>query len=141
MVTPDEGREIVVAGGFSVATRVETSNAHHDVSELASTQEEADTDTLAYFCFKAARHGFQKIVVCSQDTNVLVMLITCMPQLTCEELWFHCGTSQKCKFIAIHKVVIQDKLRNSLLQFHAITGSDTTSQFAGIGKNSMEHLF
>ena len=47
--TPDEGRKIVVAGGFSVPMRVETSNAHHDVSELASTQEEADMDILAYF--------------------------------------------------------------------------------------------
>ena len=59
MVTPDEGREIVVAGKFSVPTRVKTSVPHHDVSGLASTQEVADTRILLY-TYEAARHGFRE---------------------------------------------------------------------------------
>lgn len=46
------------------------------------------------------------------------------------------GTSLKPKFVPVHNINLSDEIRKSILQFHSLTGSDTTSQFAGIGKKS-----
>ena len=118
---------------------METSNDSHDVSTLASNQEEADTRILLH-ASEATLCGFKRIVVSCQDTDVLVMLVAFMPKL-CQEVWLRCGTSRKRKFIAIHNITLPQAVRNSILQFHALTGSDTTSQFAGIGKRKAWAVF
>ena len=51
------------------------------------------------------------------------------------------GTLQKKHFVPVHLIKIPDTLKSSLLAFHTITGSDSTSQFAGIGKKSAWNVF
>lgn len=48
---------------------------------------------------------------------------------------------QKKSYVAVHKISICDLKRKSLLAYHALTGCDTTSQFAGIGKISSWKVF
>ncbi|KAL8603208.1 hypothetical protein ACOMHN_025223 [Nucella lapillus] len=51
------------------------------------------------------------------------------------------GTPRKKHFVPVHQINITDQQRESLLAFHAITGSDSTSQFAGNGKKSAWIVF
>ena len=51
-------------------------------------------------------------------------------------LWLNSGTPKKSHFVSVHSTNITDAQRASLLAFHALTGSDSTSQFAGIVKCS-----
>ena len=44
-------------------------------------------------------------------------------------------------YIPVHKISLPEEKRKSLLAFHTITGCDTTSQFAGIGKQSALKIF
>jgi hypothetical protein len=73
-------------------------------------------------------------VIC-RDTDVLVLLVAHMPNL-CQHVWMQAGTTKKKRYIPVHKLPLGEKARASLLAFHALTGCDTTSQFAGIGKKS-----
>ena len=45
------------------------------------------------------------------------------------------------RYIAVHKISLPEEKRKSLLAFHNITGCDTTSQFAGIGKQSALKIY
>ena len=51
------------------------------------------------------------------------------------------GTSRTKRYIPVHKISQPEEKRKSLLAFHIITGCDTTSQFAGIGKQSALKIF
>ena len=51
------------------------------------------------------------------------------------------GTVKRKKYIPVHRIPLPDEKRSSLLAFHAITGCDTVSQFAGIGKQSAWKTF
>ena len=51
------------------------------------------------------------------------------------------GTVKRKKYIPLHRIPLPDEKRCSLLAFHAITGCDTVSQFAGIGKQSAWKTF
>ena len=52
-----------------------------------------------------------------------------------------CGTKQKPRFTAIHAITLPENIRKNMLQFHALTGCDSTSQFTGIGKRSAWGIF
>ncbi|KAG0723506.1 hypothetical protein GWK47_042571 [Chionoecetes opilio] len=56
-------------------------------------------------------------------------------------LWMNAGTPKKQHLVPVHSITITDSQRTSLLAFHAVTGSDSTSQFAGIGKRSAWAIF
>jgi 5'-3' exonuclease len=51
------------------------------------------------------------------------------------------GTARKKCFVPIYQIHVTEDIRESLLTFHALTGCDTTSQFAGIGKKSAWTVF
>jgi 5'-3' exonuclease len=51
------------------------------------------------------------------------------------------GTARKKCYVPIHQIHVTEDIRESLLAFHALTGCDTTSQFAGIGKKSAWTVF
>ena len=55
-----------------------------------------------------------------------------------DELWMAFGTAGHFRFIPIHEVAAAVGPRNSanLPLFHALTGCDTVSSFAGIGKKT-----
>jgi hypothetical protein len=59
----------------------------------------------------------------------------------CEILWMFSGTARKKCYVPIHQIHVTEDIRESLLAFHALTGWDTTSQFAGIGKKSAWTVF
>lgn len=52
------------------------------------------------------------------------------------ELWMSTGAAGKRPFIPVHKINIPDTMAKNIIAFHAMTGCDTVSQFAGKGKKT-----
>ncbi len=129
------GCELVVAGGFQDGEGVSSSSGRC-VEHLQSSQEEADT-RLVLHAAEAAQTGYQRTVICSKDTDVLVILLHFMNQLS-PEVWMSTGTYTKPHYLPVHQIHQHQPVDvwESLLAFHALTGCDTTSQFAGFGKKT-----
>ena len=130
-------RELVVSGGFNEILKVWSSNtSREDLQELSSDHEEADTRIVLH-AKHAAAVGYKQLC---RDTDVLVLLLAHREDL-CEEIWMFSGTSRRKKYTPVHKIRLPEEKRKSLIPFHAITGCDTTSQFAGIGKQTAWKVF
>lgn len=134
------GRELVVSGGFREILKVWSSDASREsLQELSSDHEEADTRFVLH-ARDAAVRGYRQVNVLCRDTDVLVLLLAQGKDL-CQEIWMFSGTSRTKRYIPVHKISLPEEKRKSLLAFHTITGCDTTSQFAGIGKQSALKIF
>lgn len=133
-------RELVVSGGFKEILKVWSSSAsREDLQELSSNHEEADTRIVLHTRDATAK-GYKQVNVLCRDTDVLALLVAHKQDL-CEEIWMFSGTSRRKRYIPVHKITLPEEKRKSLLAFHAITGCDTTSQFAGIGKQTAWKVF
>ena len=67
------GQKLYVSGGRE-DTAIKVTEKSEPVPQLKSNQEEADTRLILH-CIHAARGGVQSIVVCSPDTDVIVLLL------------------------------------------------------------------
>lgn len=128
-----EGYELVVAYGSDEGNVC--TNTQRDVSHLESTQEEADTRLLLHAA-DVQESGFHRTVISSPDTDVLVLLVHFCHVLT-PEVWMR----TKRNNIAVHNINLPTQVSRSLPAFHAFSGCDTTSQFAGHGKKGAWKLF
>ena len=131
-------REIVTAGGFTEIDRA-VSSTGRDIESLKSDQEEADTRIILH-AKEASDEGYERLVICCKDTDVLVLLTFFATQL-CQEVWMKTGTFKAPKFIKVHQIRIQNTMRESILGYHAITGCDTVSHFRGYGKKKSWKVF
>ena len=132
-------RELVLSGGFSDILQVWSSDDTKDLSRLASNHEEANTRIVLH-ARDATLHGYQQINVVCRDTDVLVLLLA-HRELLCPVIWMFSGTTKRKRHIPVHSISLSEEKRKSLLAFHAITGCDTVSQFAGIGKKTAWKIF
>ena len=102
------------------------------------THEEADSRIFLHVK-NAIDCGHQKLLVRTVDTDVVVLAISLFFELQATELWVAFGVGKHFRYIPIHDIANQlgaDKTL-ALPLFHALTGCDTTSFFAGKGKKSM----
>lgn len=127
------GSELVIAGGPQSDEHA-ASSVQRDVCHLMSTQEEADTRLILH-AYDAKQQGFEKIVIISRDTDVLVLAIH---HNLGSNIWISCGTSKQPKFLPVHEIRnnMQGDVVSALPLYHAVTGCDSTSQFYGLGKKS-----
>ena len=107
-----------------------------DIPDLQSNHEEADTRLLLHS--KHAADNASQIVIQSPDTYVLAICMSHFNSLSCEELWFQTGVKDRLQFIPMHKVApaLGEGMCNALPVFHALTGCDSNSSLAGIGKKT-----
>ena len=82
--------EVVVSGGERFPA---VSSSARVVSHLNSSYEEADTKIVLH-CADANAQSFQRVVICSRDTDVLLLLIY---HATAEEVWLSAGTTKEKK--------------------------------------------
>ena len=79
------------------------------------------------------------VVVWCRDTDVMLMLIAHSATIN-KDIYMKVGTSNKPKFIQINDIITGWNFNHetvlSLLPFHAITGSDTTSYLVGHSKRT-----
>ena len=100
-------------------------------------QEEADTRMFLHAAH-AARLGHQRILLRTVDTDVVVIAIRLFHILDVEELWIAFGVGKNYRSIPVHDIAKNlGPLKSAGLSFfHAFTGCDTTSAFAGRGKKT-----
>ena len=109
-----------------------------DTAALAPcNHEEADTRMMVHAA-DAVKSGHRRILIRTVDTDVVVLAVWMAQELheAVDELWLAIGTGKSFRYIAAHKLAVSlgpDKSK-ALPVFHAITGCDTVSSFAGRGK-------
>lgn len=83
----------------------------------------------------AYRAGHKSVILVSDDTDVLVLSLANSHKLT-YNLFLKTGTKNRTKYINISQLVsgLGSQLCKALPGFHAFTGCDTVSAFAGRGK-------
>ena len=109
-----------------------------DISNLApSNHEEADTRMVLHLA-DAAKNGYNKILLRTIDTDVVVLSVAAFAKLEIQELWIAFGTGKNFRYIPIHEIAASlDPAKSQALPiFHAYTGCDTVSSFATKGKKS-----
>ena len=133
------GQTVVVAGGFTEATIVKSSEPTLDLSTLEANHEEADTRLILH-CIHA---HMESMVVSVRDTDVLVLLLAHYDKIGCTTLLMKAGTSKHPKYIPVHDIHRQVPIDQvaSMLAFHAITGCDSVSQLSGHSKKTAWHVF
>ena len=101
------------------------------------SHEEADTRLFQHVA-DAIKKGYRKLLVRTVDTDVVMVAIATLNRTKPDELWVAFGTGGHFRFIPIHEVAAAVGPRKSvnLPLFHALTGCDTVSSFAGIGKKT-----
>ena len=112
------------------------SMAQIDLTGLAPcSHKEADTRLFLHVA-DAVKKGYSKFLVRTVDTDVVVVAIATLNRTKPDELWVALGTGGTFRFIPINEVAVAVGPRKSatLQMFHALTGCDTVSSFADIGK-------
>ena len=85
------------------------------------------------------------LVILCQDTDVYLLLVSHFDKMSCKQLWMKADTSKKPKYHPIH--MIRENLMQTvpgvetIFSFHAITGCDTVSYFAGYSKKTSWKTF
>ena len=99
--------------------------------------EEADTRVILHSAH-AGQRGFSKIMIRTVDTDVVVLAIANATQINVDELWIAFGVGKHYRYIPIHVSAneLGQRFCSALPSFHALTGCDTVSALAGIGKKT-----
>ena len=95
-----------------------------DMTNLAPcNHEEADSRIMVHVA-DAIMLGFQKILVRTVDTDVVVLAVAVLPQLGRAELWIAFGTGKNFRYIPAHEICASLGPQKSvaLPVFHAFTG-------------------
>ena len=82
----------------------------------------------------AANHGHHNILTKTVDTDVVVLAVSVDQGLLPEdELWLAFGTGESFRYLAAHEIAAGPgpEKAQALPMFHALTGCDTASSFAG----------
>ena len=80
------------------------SNLHQDVSSLTPcTHEEADTRMFVHV-MDAVQKGYQKLMLRTVDTDVVILAISAVVQLCNTELWIAYGTGKRLRYIPAHEI-------------------------------------
>ena len=133
-------KSIVLAGGFNEGSMVKkvTKASVTSLPELFSPQEEADTRMLLHAVHLSS--NYERIIVRSNDTDVLLLLYYANKEKLGSSVYMHAGHISQfrdqrryiptCTFVnKVGKDICQ-----KLPAAHALTGSDTTGAFFQIGK-------
>ena len=72
----------------------------------------------------------------SPATDVLVPCVAHFDEIGCQKLWFKTGGRSHLQYVLVHALSrkIGKKLCKTLPAFHTLTGCDTASALAGVGK-------
>ena len=116
--------------------QVLTTLPRNEISSLAPcSHEEADTRRLLHVR-DALQEGHKKILLRTVDTDVLVLAVALLQQVTAGEdleLWVAFGTVNHLQDISAREIATKlgAQVSRALPVFHAFTGCDTVSCFGG----------
>jgi len=118
-------------------------NINRDVSSLSPCpQEEADTRMFLHVA-DALEKGYRKVMIRTVDTDVLILAVYAASFATDAEIWLAFGVGKNLRYIPAHQIAKEmgEERSRALPMFHAFTGCDTTSSFAGRGKKTAFQLW
>ena len=103
------------------------------VPNLDTNYEEAD-QRLALHAINATKDGFKRLVIISQDTDVLILFLHHLVYLSSfgnKELWITAGVGDTSRYIPVHTLAAElgETLCQILPAIHTLTGCDYTSKF------------
>ena len=100
--------------------------------------EEEDTRMIRHMKDGFDREGLHRVLVCTVDTDVVVLAISAVAKLNDLNLSIAFGTGTNFRYLNVNNLAnsISHDKANVLPMFHAITGCDTVSFFADKGKIS-----
>ena len=132
------GRQIFVVHGercWLLTSDDGITTISHEVQELRSSHEEADTRIILHMLHADHNEGSETIVVRSPDTDVFMLLIKYASRMK-KNLIMDTGHSNKRRLIDVKSIAqeLGQDLSSALLSLHAFTGCDTTSAFVRKGK-------
>ena len=131
----EDNKELVATDG----EQVPCAPFQHETNLLAPcNHEEADSHMMLHVTH-AARHGHQRILVRSVDTDVVVLAVMVAQKLSSQyEIWLAFGTGKNLRYLAAHEMAscLGPERSLALPMFHAMTGCDTVSSFVGHGKKT-----
>ena len=132
---------LILAGGFDdgEVVKLVRNSTVSEIPSLFTSQEEADTRLILHSINLS--QNFERIIIQSDDTNVLVLLLyyTSIGMLD-STVYMHAGHStqytQRERFIPINTIMesLGHELCRNLPAVHALTGCDSTSTLFRIGK-------
>ena len=130
----ESNKQLFVTSGCHTLSR----SVQQVFSELdPCSHEEADTRMMLHV-FHAVNSGYNKIMIRTVDTDVVVLAINFQQRHPVMELWVVFGTGKNLRYIAVHELVssLGPERAQGILFFRAFTGCDTVSSFGGHGKKS-----
>ena len=82
--------------------------------------------------------GHQRIMIRTNDTDVVVLAISIANKIQANELWVLYGTGKHARYLPVHTIAstLGPDKASVLPLFHALTGCDTVSFFEGRGKKT-----
>ena len=130
---PVDGQQIVTTFRNNVMCNQE--RQHANLSPCS--HEEADTRIILHLA-DAAKSGYDRILIRTVDTDVVVLAVTYYYTVPASEIWIAFGTGQHFRYIGAHCIAqaLGPEKSSVLSVFHAFTGCDTVSAFYGKGKKS-----
>ena len=101
---------------------------------MQSDHEEADTRLLLH-AKHAANEGVSSILIECEDSDVMMLLLAYSEEIKCK-MYMKRGTLNRMRIIDIGEIrnTLSDGIAKALPGYHAFTGCDSVSAFAGKGK-------
>ena len=139
-----DDQSVTLAGGFPEreTVKIVTEDTTSLCTRLFSTQEEADTRMILHAIDFASR--YERIIIHSDDTDVLVLVLHYINKdMLGSCVYMHAGHTTRYinreRYIPIVTISreIGHAMCESLPAAHALTGCDTTSSFAKVGKRTV----
>ena len=95
------------------------------VDGLCSTQVEADTRMMLH-AFHASKNGYENIIICSEDTDVLILSLAFCGDIPAT-LYQRFTTQSRTRFLNVNEIALSlgSNICKNLPSLHAITGCDT----------------
>ena len=132
--TYPDGKEVYV----TKETEVLSCPPDLDKSNICPCNHEESDTRLFLHAKDAADKGFTSITVRASDTDVVIIGLATLGQISASELWIEYGTGKHYRLIPIHSIAeeLGEEKCITIPMFHALTGCDTTSFFSGRGKKT-----
>lgn len=108
------------------------------IHDLRSNHEEADTRLILHANHAAQTGIYDHVIISSPDTDVAVLSITHVNSMCQTKVLFATGVGNKRRILDLTALStsLGEQLSNALTGFHAFTGCDSISSFAGKGKRT-----
>ena len=125
---------VVLSGYVSDASGIESGilikhGVEFEKEELKSSLDEADYRIIQHIAY-ARKNGYKRIVVASNDTDVVIYALSYFVSFDIEELWVRFGTGKHTRNIPIHLIFkeLGTNISSVIIKAHILTGCDLTSK-------------